>query len=108
MLIDTTDTEISPTSRKPARTRGNRWHAVTVLPGADACEAAQSCRGKRFLSHEAPRFPLPDCKAAHCRCRYRHHADRRGATRRREAAARATEERRSSSGRRRSDRLPET
>jgi hypothetical protein len=59
------------------------WHAVCVLPGAAACDAAHALRGRRFLSRDAPRLPLPDCnREAECQCKYQHLADRRGDPRR--------------------------
>jgi hypothetical protein len=37
----------------------------------------------RFLSHEAPHLPLPECPhRAQCRCVYRHFEDRRSNPRR--------------------------
>jgi hypothetical protein len=64
------------------------WHAVCVVPGRMACEAAQRLRGQRFLSRDAPRLPLPDCNhQAECQCKYQHLADRRGDPRRTEDTA---------------------
>ena len=60
-----------------------QWHAVSVVPGPAACPAIKNLGGKRFLASEAPRLPLPDCSSAwHCKCVYRHYADRRGGARR--------------------------
>ena len=61
----------------------SRWHAITIIGTNYACAAAQACRGKRYLSSEAPRLPLTECDAKRCECRYRHFADRRGPPRRR-------------------------
>jgi hypothetical protein len=47
------------------------------VPRADACPAAKSLAGKRFLSSASPRLPLTGCTAATCTCHYRHHSDRR-------------------------------
>jgi len=59
------------------------WHAVSVVEGPRACPAAEGLRNKRFLSDEAPRLPLPDCSSPwRCKCKYRHHADRRAISRR--------------------------
>ena len=55
----------------------NPFHAVSIAPGPEACEAAQVRAGKRFLSREAPRLPLAECGNPECRCRYQHHDDRR-------------------------------
>jgi hypothetical protein len=96
----------SPAKRKPH----NRWHAVIIAAPADACAAAKECRGKRFLSAEAPWLPLEGCDVARCQCKYRHHADRRGAPRRKTEkgaapAAKAKDQgtRRTSRGRRAAD-----
>lgn len=63
---------------------GNPWHAVSIAPCAGACSLARSMSGHRFLSSEAPpALPLVSCDADQCACRYRHHADRRGASSRR-------------------------
>ncbi len=57
------------------------YHAVEVLaPGG--CRAARAHRGVRYLSSEAPALPLPECSQDECRCRYRHHEDRRSGDRR--------------------------
>jgi hypothetical protein len=74
----------------PAR-RGSRqpWHAVTIAAPAAACASAQACKGKRYLSTEAPRLPLDGCDARRCNCKYRHFDDRRGGPRRQEEKASA-------------------
>jgi hypothetical protein len=56
----------------------SRFHAVSIRYAADACNAAIAMEGRRFLSSAAPKLPLPDCDAAECKCRFRHHDDRRG------------------------------
>ena len=58
------------------------YHAVSVIPGDNACAAAHRFSGQRFLSRQAPRLPLPTCDAPRCECRFKHHKDRRGAPRR--------------------------
>lgn len=63
---------------------GNPWHAVSIVPCAGACPLARDMSGHRFLSSEAPpALPLVACDVDQCGCRYRHHADRRGASSRR-------------------------
>jgi hypothetical protein len=84
----------------------NRWHAVTIVPGAGHCKAVEPCKGRRILSREAPRLPLAECDARECRCKYRHYADRRSGPRRGDAggpASRESRERRQSRGRRETD-----
>jgi hypothetical protein len=96
-------------SAKPGKQPRNRWHAVVIVPGAGHCKAAESAKGRRFLSAEAPLLPLRDCDVSACTCKYRHHDDRRGAPRRSEEAggtkrSRAGTDRRSNRGRRETDR----
>ena len=63
-----------PEHARPAR----RHTAVEIVPREDgSCEAARSLAGTRFLSAEAPRFPLQGCDQPKCECTYRHHPDRR-------------------------------
>ncbi|HTV96536.1 MAG TPA: hypothetical protein VME42_11040 [Steroidobacteraceae bacterium] len=94
-----------PAPKRAARSARHRWHAVTIVARGSACGAAQACRGRRFLSHEAPRLPLPECDAAACDCRYRHFDDRRGPPRRAEEGppARVKVDRREKRGRRSTD-----
>lgn len=92
--------------KQPAR---NRWHAVAIVPGPGHCKAAESAKGRRFLSSEAPLLPLRECDVAACTCKYRHHEDRRGAARRSEESAggqrpRKGADRRGNRGRRETDR----
>jgi hypothetical protein len=56
---------------------GSRFHAVSIRYGSGACDAAREMEGRRFLSSAAPKLPLPGCNAAECRCRFKHHEDRR-------------------------------
>lgn len=84
------------------------YHAVSILPGKGACPAAFRFSGKRFLSVQAPRLPLPTCDHAHCECRFKHHHDRRAGPRRRSDQGMMTglyngEERRRTLGRRADD-----
>jgi hypothetical protein len=61
--------------------------AVEIRCPEDACEAAKAERGKRYLSKDAPTFPLAKCdKRDGCGCRYRHYEDRRGKEERRSPA----------------------
>lgn len=61
-----------------------RFHAVTVVPGADACPQAQSVRNLRLLSADEPRLPMAGCdRPDQCACRFKHHDDRRAGQRRR-------------------------
>ena len=53
------------------------YHAVSIRIGKEACAAAKSMAGQRFLSTEAPRIPLPECDTANCKCHFIHHKDRR-------------------------------
>ena len=60
----------------------NKYHCVSIKPSGYACEAVENIAGKRFLSDEAPAFPLPGCNAKLCKCRYVHYDDRRHKQRR--------------------------
>jgi hypothetical protein len=107
MLIERTLDPDLPSPKQQARAR-RRWHAVMIVVRADGCAAAQACKGKRFLSTEAPRVPLEGCDARECECRYRHYEDRRGPPRRRDdatagATARTDRNRRGRVGRRSTD-----
>jgi hypothetical protein len=109
MLIERGNTK-EPVGKptKSGKQPRNRWHAVAILPGAGCCKAAESARGRRFLSTEAPLLPLRACDVGACTCKYRHHEDRRGTPRRSEEAggsqrSRAPTERRSNRGRRETD-----
>jgi hypothetical protein len=82
VLIETKSTTLVIASDK--RKSRHRWHAVIIVAPAKACGAALACKGKRFLSSEAPLLPLKQCDAARCDCKYRHFADRRGEPRRAE------------------------
>ena len=63
--------------------KSRRWHAVSVIADGSACQHAQDLCDTRFLSLEAPRLPLEGCSdPMRCRCRYRHHPDRRQGPRR--------------------------
>jgi len=62
-----------------------QWHAVSILFHGYGCEAVRMLGDQRFLASQAPRLPLAGCPAVEaCRCKYKHHEDRRGSTRRRE------------------------
>jgi len=84
VLIETPNEPKQPTQARPSKGSRNRWHAVLVLAPSSACAAAQACKGKRYLSSEAPRLPLANCDAAACGCKYRHFDDRRAGPRRAE------------------------
>lgn len=58
------------------------FHAVSIKPGPDACDAVNAIQGTRFLSKEAPQLPLPECMSGDCRCTYEHFDDRRDGARR--------------------------
>lgn len=69
-----------PLKPRPVRLR---FHAVTVVAGANACAQAKALKDVRLLSPEAPRLPIVGCtNPAGCTCRYQHHDDRRAGPRR--------------------------
>ena len=57
--------------------RSSRYRGVSCHPPTQSCEAAVKIAGSRFLVAEAPELPLPECSVYRCRCKYRHHEDRR-------------------------------
>jgi hypothetical protein len=70
-------------SKPPEPKRAPRpWHAVSVVPGPQACAGALGLARKRYLSREAPVLPLKACDQPFCTCRYDHHDDRRKGPRR--------------------------
>ena len=76
--------------RKRARSRlqvGQRrvrspFQSVAIKCKMDACDAVTKLNGQRFIGSEAPSFPLPECDARQCSCRYEFHGDRRDVERR--------------------------
>lgn len=56
---------------------GKEYHAVSIKPGAYACNEANEIVGKRFLASEAPDIPLPGCTSSNCECHFVHYRDRR-------------------------------
>lgn len=64
-------------STSSARPALGAYHAVSIKPGQQSCEAARQMGKLRFLSAKAPRLPLPDCRMTTCTCRYNHYSDRR-------------------------------
>jgi hypothetical protein len=109
MLIERGNGPKEPDAKPAKREPRNRWHAVAIVPGATHCQAVEAIKGRRILSREAPILPLPKCDVAVCKCKYRHHEDRRGPPRRSEEAegagmrSRAGSDRRNSRGRRETD-----
>lgn len=53
------------------------YRSVTVKWNREACAAVKQLDGKRFIGSEAPSFPVPECDAEQCTCRYEFHDDRR-------------------------------
>ncbi|MGB5164869.1 MAG: hypothetical protein WBN09_09505 [Woeseiaceae bacterium] len=107
--------KVEETRPEPVRRPGaqpTQFHAVSIRHETNACMAAKELAGRRFLSGAAPQLPLPECDAAECSCRFRHHDDRRSSKDRRSpfsasgfSAASGTYEReqREGSDRRKSD-----
>ncbi len=72
-----TRTRPRPVARGKTAGGTSTFHAMSIRPGLDHCEAARKLKGKRLLSKSAPSLPLPECEAADCQCWYEHFADRR-------------------------------
>lgn len=71
--------------KKAATVKNTKFHAVSIRFPPSACQAAKDMEGRRFLSTAAPKIPLPECDAAECKCRFKHHRDRRTGDDRRNA-----------------------
>ena len=71
-----TSTRSKSNDRRPGA-RSSRYHGVSCHPPLQSCDAAVKIADTRFLVAEAPQFPLSDCTARQCRCKYQHHEDRR-------------------------------
>jgi hypothetical protein len=67
--------------------RVNRYRAISIAAGVDACPQAAGLAGRRFLVGEVPQLPLQGCPSQSCSCRYLHHEDRRGEDAERRAPA---------------------
>ena len=67
----------------------NAYHCVEIDYNSDPCAAVKKMEGQRFLSDEAPMFPLPGCTSRSCQCRYVHYDDRRARPDRRDPWATA-------------------
>lgn len=72
------------TTKAAARQPLEAFHAVEIVSNGACCRAASEASAVRFLSKEhPPALPLAACDSPQsCRCRYRHHADRRRESRR--------------------------
>jgi hypothetical protein len=88
VLLESLNESKQSTPGRTAKESRHRWHAVVIVAPSSACAEAQACKGKRYLSSEAPRPPLAKCDAATCGCKYRHFDDRRGEPRRAEETGR--------------------
>ena len=60
----------------PSR-RGHHFYGAAVHIGKNPCDAVRAIADQRFLADEAPRFPLPGCDRAECRCFVQPQNDRR-------------------------------
>jgi len=88
LLVIVRRSHSAPNQRPPYRPRTQKtnsaqFHAVSLKFTNNACDAARSMEGKRFISGAAPHIPLPDCDALKCHCRFVHHKDRRSGNERR-------------------------
>ena len=70
-------TQPKPMTRRKTAGGTSMFHAVSIQPGLDPCEAVRKLKGERLLSKSAPSLPLPECEVADCQCWYEHFADRR-------------------------------
>ena len=74
------DKKIAPS---PSGTPPGKFRAISIVPGARACDVVKRFAKHRFLVSEAPQPPLAGCEfAGTCTCTYRKFADRRTELRR--------------------------
>lgn len=60
-----------------------RYPSVSIACGGKPCAAVKALAGQRFLAHNAPSLPLPDCTLSNqCKCTFRKYDDRRDVERR--------------------------
>ena len=64
-------------TRNQPRHREHYYYGVSVQIDNNPCDAARAIADHRYLSEEAPHFPLPDCDRKECRCMVRPQDDRR-------------------------------
>jgi hypothetical protein len=64
------------TRNEPSRKR-RFYFGVSIQPGPHACKSVDKLRSKRYLTHEAPKLPLPGCTQSSCRCSLQPEDDRR-------------------------------
>ena len=74
----------SPDKTAASPSPNSQWKAVKVKTGLMCCRPAESMRDQLYLVSEAPGFPLENCKAKDCQCRYIQMNDRREGSDRRE------------------------
>lgn len=53
------------------------YRSVSIDCRGVACDEAAALSTQRFVLGEAPQLPLAGCDRSNCKCRYRHHSDRR-------------------------------
>ncbi|QYJ85462.1 hypothetical protein K0I73_14830 [Shewanella mesophila] len=64
-------------SDQNARAGLRSYHSVEIVNESGMCASAKGLKGKRYLSQDAPKIPLPNCENKECNCRYIHYEDRR-------------------------------
>ncbi len=64
-------------TRNEPRPHARHYYGAFVQIGVNPCAAVKAIADQRFLSEDAPRFPLPGCNRDDCRCSMRPQDDRR-------------------------------
>jgi len=72
-------TDKTGTKERAKSPPANRYKAITITCGENACAAVLAIKDKRFLvkDQDIPPIPVPGCDAKKCICIYVHHEDRR-------------------------------
>jgi hypothetical protein len=67
---------VKVTRNEPSK-KEQHYYGASVQLGSNPCKAVKAIADKRFLSADAPHFPLPGCNRDECRCMMRPQDDRR-------------------------------
>jgi len=55
----------------------HHYYGAYVQVGINPCDAVKAIADERYLSEDAPHFPLPGCDSDECRCMVKPQGDRR-------------------------------
>ena len=67
---------VKVTRNEPVK-HAHHFYGAAVQIDSNPCDAVRAIADQRFLSEDAPHFPLPGCDRDECRCMMRPQDDRR-------------------------------